>query len=89
MRIAELEAVVHELAGEAFNVASPKQLGDILFGKLGHDGGKKSKTGAWLTGADVLEELAANEVEIARLVLDYRQLRKAEINLHRRTDQVC
>ena len=76
VRIAELEAVVHELAGEAFNVASPKQLGDILFGKLGHDGGKKLKTGAWSTGADVLEELAANEVEIARVVLDYRQLAK-------------
>jgi DNA polymerase-1 len=76
VRIAELESAVHELAGEAFNVASPKQLGDILFGKLGHNGGKKSKTGAWSTGADVLEELAANEVEIARLVLDYRQLAK-------------
>ena len=76
VRIAELEAAVHEQAGEAFNVASPKQLGDILFGKLGHDGGKKLKTGAWSTGADVLEELAANEVEIARLVLDYRQLTK-------------
>ncbi len=76
LRIAELEAAVHELAGEAFNVASPKQLGDILFGKLGLEGGKKSKTGAWSTGADVLEELAANEIEIARLVLDYRQLAK-------------
>lgn len=76
VRIAELEAAIHELAGEAFNVASPKQLGDILFGKLGFEGGKKSKTGAWSTGADVLEELAENDAEIARLVLDYRQLAK-------------
>ena len=76
MRIANLEAEIHELAGEEFNVASPKQLGDILFGKLGLEGGKKSKTGAWSTGADVLEELTANGVEIARLVLDYRQLAK-------------
>ena len=56
MRIANLEAEIHELVGEEFNVASPKQLGDILFGKLGLEGGKKSKTGAWSTGADVLEE---------------------------------
>ncbi len=76
MRIANLEAEIHELVGEEFNVASPKQLGDILFGKLGLEGGKKSKTGAWSTGADVLEELTANGVEIARLVLDYRQLAK-------------
>ena len=76
MRIANLEAEIHELVGEKFNVASPKQLGDILFGKLGLEGGKKSKTGAWSTGADVLEELKANGVEIARLVLDYRQLAK-------------
>ena len=76
MRIANLEAEIHELVGEEFNVASPKQLGDILFGKLGLKGGKKSKTGAWSTGADVLEELTANGVEIARLVLDYRQLTK-------------
>ena len=76
LRIANLEAEIHELVGEEFNVASPKQLGDILFGKLGLEGGKKSKTGAWSTGADVLEELTANGVEIARLVLDYRQLAK-------------
>ncbi len=76
MRIANLEAEIHELVGEKFNVASPKQLGDILFGKLGLEGGKKSKTGAWSTGADVLEELTANGIEIARLVLDYRQLAK-------------
>ncbi len=76
LRIANLEAEIQELVGEKFNVASPKQLGDILFEKLGIEGGKKSKTGAWSTGADILEELAANGVGIARLVLDYRQLAK-------------
>ena len=76
LRIADLEAEIYELVGEVFNVASPKQLGDILFGKMGIEGGKRSKTGAWSTGADILEELAANGVDIARLVLDYRQLAK-------------
>ena len=76
VRIAELEAEIHHQAGEAFNVASPKQLGEVLFEKLGLEGGKKSKTGAFSTGADVLEELAANGVEIAKSVLDYRQLAK-------------
>ena len=56
-------------------MASPKQLGEVLFEKLGLEGGKKSKTGAFSTGADV-EELAANGVEIAKSVLDYRQLAK-------------
>ena len=76
VRIADLEAEIHNQAGEPFNVASPKQLGEILFEKLGLEGGKKSKTGAFSTGADVLEELAANGVEIAKSVLDYRQLAK-------------
>ena len=76
VRIADLEAEIHHQAGEPFNVASPKQLGEVLFEKLGLEGGKKSKTGAFSTGADVLEELAANGVEIAKSVLDYRQLAK-------------
>ena len=75
-RIAELEAVIHKQAGTSFNIASPKQLGEILFDKMGYEGGKKSKTGAWSTGADVLEDLAANGAEIAKSVLDYRQLAK-------------
>ena len=49
-----------------FNIGSPKQLGDILFGKFGLPGGKKTKTGAWATGADVLDELAAGGNELAR-----------------------
>ena len=75
-RIVELEAIIHEQAGSNFNIASPKQLGERLFDQMGYEGGKKSKTGAWSTGADVLEDLAANGAEIAKSVLDYRQLAK-------------
>ena len=75
-RIQILEDEIHQLAGAAFNIASPKQLGEILFEKLGYEGGKKSKTGAFSTGADILEDMAANGIEIAKKVLDYRQLAK-------------
>lgn len=75
-RIKVLEDEIHQLAGAAFNIASPKQLGEILFEKLGYEGGKKSKTGAFSTGADILEDMAANGIEIAKKVLDYRQLAK-------------
>ena len=75
-RIAALETEIHELAGSDFNVASPKQLGEVLFDKLGLEGGKKSKTGAYATGAEILEDLAANDVPIAQKVLDFRQLSK-------------
>ena len=75
-RIAALETDIHDLAGTAFNVASPKQLGEVLFDKLGLEGGKKSKTGAYATGAEILEDLAANDVPIAQKVLDFRQLSK-------------
>ena len=75
-RIQILEDEIHQLAGAAFNIASPKQLGEILFEKLGYEGGKKSKSGAFSTGADILEDMAANGIEIAKKVLDYRQLAK-------------
>ena len=75
-RIAQLESEIHSLADAQFNVASPKQLGEILFDKLGLEGGKKSKTGAYATGAEILEDLAANDVPIAQKVLDFRQLSK-------------
>ena len=75
-RISALEGEIHELAGTPFNVASPKQLGEILFDQMGLQGGKKSKTGAYSTGADILEDLAAQNVEIAQKVLDFRQLSK-------------
>jgi DNA polymerase-1 len=75
-KIALLETEIHSLAGQEFNIASPKQLGEILFEKLGFEGGKKSKTGAWSTGADILDEMAAAGSIIAQKVLDYRQLAK-------------
>lgn len=74
-KMAGLEAEIHELAGERFNVGSPKQLGEILFDKMAIEGGKKGKTGAYATGADILEDLAT-EHELPRLVLDWRQLSK-------------
>lgn len=75
-RAAAFEAEAYELAGESFNLGSPKQLGDILFGKMGLEGGTKTKTGAWSTGADVLEDLALKGVPLARTIVDWRQLTK-------------
>ncbi|SFQ49383.1 DNA polymerase I [Roseivivax halotolerans] len=74
-KMAALEEEIHELAGEKFNVGSPKQLGEILFDKMGLEGGKKGKTGAYATGADVLEDLAT-EHDLPARVLDWRQLSK-------------
>jgi DNA polymerase-1 len=71
-----LEEDIFTLAGERFNLGSPKQLGDILFGKLGFEGASKTKTGAWATGASVLEDLAAEGHELPRKILDWRQLAK-------------
>ncbi|MDP6343274.1 MAG: DNA polymerase, partial [Alphaproteobacteria bacterium] len=70
------EVQVHELAGEVFNVNSPKQLGEILFDKMSLPGGRKTKTGAYATGADILEGLAAQGHDLPARVLDYRQLAK-------------
>ncbi len=74
-KMAGLEAEIHELAGERFNVGSPKQLGEILFDKMGLEGGKRGKTGAYATGADVLEDLAT-EHDLPARILDWRQLSK-------------
>ncbi|MDT0681816.1 DNA polymerase I [Roseicyclus sp. F158] len=74
-KMAELEADIHALAGEPFNVGSPKQLGEILFDRMGLEGGKKGKTGAWSTPADVLEDLATVH-DLPGRVLDWRQLSK-------------
>jgi DNA polymerase-1 len=74
-KMAGLEAEIHELAGETFNVGSPKQLGEILFDKMGLPGGKTGKTGAYSTGADILEDLAT-EHDMPGRVLDWRQLSK-------------
>jgi len=75
-KMAGLEAEIHELAGGSFNVASPKQLGEILFDKMALKGGKKGKTGAYATGADVLEDLASEGHDLPARVLDWRQLAK-------------
>jgi DNA polymerase I len=71
-----IETEIHKLAGMTFNIGSPKQLGDILFGQMGLQGGKKTATGAWSTDSDTLEAVAATGVPMAKRVLDWRQLAK-------------
>lgn len=71
-----LEGRIHDLCGEKFNIGSPKQLGEILFEKLQLPHGKKSKSGGYGTGADVLEKIAADGSQIANLILEWRQLTK-------------
>ena len=73
---AALEDDIYRLAGERFTIGSPKQLGDILFGRMGLPGGTKTKTGQWSTTAQVLEELAAEGHELPRKIVDWRQLTK-------------
>lgn len=73
--MAGLEDEIYALVGRKFNVGSPKQLGEILFDEMSLEGGKKGKTGAYATGADVLEDLAT-EHELPARVLDWRQLSK-------------
>jgi DNA polymerase-1 len=75
-RLAALEREVHGLAGESFNLGSPKQLGEILFDRMSLQGGKKGKTGAYVTDAETLEELAAQGHDLPARVLDWRQLQK-------------
>jgi len=74
-RIDELEKHIHQTAGHAFNIQSPKQLGVLLFETLAIPGGKKTKSGQWATGQEVLEQLA-EEHEVPRLILEVRQLAK-------------
>ncbi|WP_441244740.1 DNA polymerase I [Tardiphaga sp. 768_D3_N2_1] len=73
---ARIEAEIREIAGEEVNIGSPKQLGDILFGKMGLPGGSKTKTGAWSTSAQVLDDLAEQGHEFPRKILDWRQVSK-------------
>jgi DNA polymerase-1 len=74
---ARIEDEIYLIAGERFNIGSPKQLGDILFGKLGLDsGGGKTKTGQWSTSVQVLEDLAAVGHELPRKIVDWRQMTK-------------
>jgi DNA polymerase-1 len=75
MRMAELETRAHALAGRPFNVGSPRQIGDILFGEMALPGGRKTASGQWGTEASVLEELALTH-DLPRVLLDWRQLSK-------------
>ncbi len=75
-RMATHEAEAHALAGGAFNMGSPKQISDILFGRLSLPGGKKTATGAWSTSADILEELAAEGHALPRAILNWRGVAK-------------
>ncbi len=71
-----LEAEIRDMAGEPINPGSPKQLGDIMFGKMALPGGQKTKTGAWSTSASILEDLAEEGHEFPRKILDWRQVSK-------------
>lgn len=73
---ARVEAEIQEIAGEPVNVGSPKQIGDILFGKMGLPGGTKTKTGAWSTTAQVLDELAEQGHDLPKKILEWRQVSK-------------
>ncbi len=75
-RMRTLEVEIQGLAGHPFTIASPKQLGEVLFGEMELPGGKKTKTGAYATGADILEDLAAQGHDLPARVLDWRQLAK-------------
>jgi DNA polymerase-1 len=75
-RMGAMEEDIHQAAGERFNIGSPKQLGDLLFGKMGLPGGKKTATGQWSTTASVLEDLAEEGHLLPRLIVDWRQLSK-------------
>jgi DNA polymerase-1 len=80
-KLVQLEEEIHEIAGEKFNVGSPKQLGEILFDRLQIPGGEKGKTGAYGTGADILEDITTLEdhptgAQLAARILDWRQIAK-------------
>ncbi|MFL5295919.1 MAG: DNA polymerase I, partial [Phenylobacterium sp.] len=76
VRMGELEAQAHKVAGRPFNLGSPKQIGDLLFGEMGLASGRTTATGAQSTDASMLEELAAQGHELPRILLDWRQLSK-------------
>lgn len=81
-KLAQYEDEIQEIAGEKFNVGSPKQLGEVLFDRMGVPGGEKGKTGAYATGADILEDITTLEdsqpaaARLAAKVLDWRQISK-------------
>lgn len=75
-RMAIMEQDCHRLAGHAFNVGSPKQLGEVLFDEQKLPGGKRMKTGAWGTDSSVLQALAEQGLELPSRILDWRRLQK-------------
>lgn len=75
-RLQVLEGDIHVLAGHPFNVASPRQVGTVLFDEMGLQGGKKTKAGDWSTSVDILESLAGQGHAIVDKILDWRQLSK-------------
>ncbi len=80
-KLVQLEEEIHTIAGEKFNVGSPKQLGEILFDRLAIPGGTQGKTGAYATGADILEDITTLEdhptgAQLAARILDWRQIAK-------------
>lgn len=75
-KAAAIEDEIYKLSGEKFNIGSPKQLGDILFDKMGLTGAAKTKTGQWSTSVQVLEELALNGHELPKKIVEWRQLSK-------------
>ena len=75
-KMAEREAEAHALAGHPFNLGSPKQIGDVLFGEQGLPGGRKTATGAWSTDADTLESLGAGGHPLPLAILEHRQIAK-------------
>ncbi|MEQ8559003.1 MAG: DNA polymerase I [Henriciella sp.] len=75
-RMAGLEDAAYKAAGTEFNMGSPKQLGEILFGEMDLPGGKKTKSGQWSTDASQLEFLAAQGHELPKIILDWRMLSK-------------
>jgi DNA polymerase-1 len=74
--LARLEDEIHEMAGEKFSLGSPKQIGDILFGRMGLPGAKKTPSGQWATPATLLDELAQAGHELPAKILEWRQLSK-------------
>src|SRR3989442_208442 len=74
--VRQFELQIYKLAGREFNIGSPKQLGEVLFDEMSLGAGRKGKTGAYATGAEVLEELAAQGHDLPARVLDWRQLSK-------------
>ena len=76
VRLIKYEEEIYEISNVKFNIASPKQLGEVLFEKMNLPGGKKTKSGTFATSIDILEEMASKEIKIAKLLIEWRSLSK-------------